>query len=72
MNWELANCRGIDPDLMHPARGESLKEPMAVCEGCVIRPECLAYAMEVQPMGIWGGTTERQRQRIRRAGKAVA
>ncbi|MEI2640468.1 MAG: WhiB family transcriptional regulator [Microthrixaceae bacterium] len=66
--WQLsANCLGVDPDLFFPERGASTKEAKAVCQGCVVREECLEYALaNGEKFGIWGGLSERERRRIRR------
>lgn len=66
--WQLAaNCLGVDPDLFFPERGASTKEAKAVCQGCVVRVECLEYALaNGEKFGIWGGLSERERRRIRR------
>lgn len=64
---ELANCRGVDPDLFYPERGASGNEAKKVCRGCVVREECLEWALDnVEKFGIWGGLSERERLRIRR------
>ena len=45
-SWQLsANCLGVDPDLFFPERGASTKEAKAVCKGCVVRDDCLEYAL---------------------------
>lgn len=63
-----ANCRGIDPELFFPERGGSSAEAKAVCAGCVVREQCLDYALENhERFGIWGGLSERQRRRVRSA-----
>ena len=63
-----ANCLGVDPDLFFPERGVSTREAKAVCQGCVVRKECLEYALvNGEKFGIWGGMSERERRRIRRA-----
>ena len=63
-----ANCRGLDPDLFYPERGASTREAKAVCQGCVVREECLEFALRRgEKFGIWGGTSERERRRIRKA-----
>jgi WhiB family transcriptional regulator, redox-sensing transcriptional regulator len=66
--WQdLANCLGVDPDLFFPERGASTREAMEVCRGCVVRDDCLEYALATGEMfGIWGGMSERERRRIRR------
>jgi WhiB family redox-sensing transcriptional regulator len=64
---EGANCLGVDPDLFFPERGASTKEAKGVCAGCVVRAECLEYALQHgEKFGIWGGMSERERRRIRR------
>lgn len=65
---EYSNCLGVDPDLFFPERGASTKEAKAVCRGCVVREDCLEYALQNgEKFGIWGGMSERERRRIRRA-----
>ena len=67
--WQrYANCMGVDPDLFFPERGASTREAKEVCRGCVVRLECLEYALQNgEKFGIWGGMSERERRRIRRA-----
>ena len=65
---ENANCLGVDPDLFFPERGASTREAKEVCRGCVVREDCLEYALvHGEKFGIWGGMSERERRRIRRA-----
>ncbi len=34
-----------------------------LCADCPVRPECLAYALQIGPVtGVWGGTTEAERR----------
>jgi WhiB family redox-sensing transcriptional regulator len=62
------NCLGVDPDLFFPERGASTREAKAVCQGCAVRDECLEHALSrPEKFGIWGGLSERERRRIRRA-----
>jgi WhiB family transcriptional regulator, redox-sensing transcriptional regulator len=67
-SWQMfANCLGVDPDLFFPERGASTKEAKQVCQGCVVREDCLEYALaNGEKFGIWGGLSERERRRIRR------
>jgi WhiB family redox-sensing transcriptional regulator len=67
-NWQdEANCLGVDPDLFFPERGASTREAKEVCRGCVVRLECLEYALSNgEKFGIWGGLSERERRRLRR------
>ncbi len=66
--WQdFANCLGVDPDLFFPERGASTREAKEVCKGCVVREDCLEYALaNGEKFGIWGGLSERERRRIRR------
>jgi len=66
--WQRkANCLGVDPDLFFPERGGSTREAKEVCRGCVVREECLEYAIEAnEKFGIWGGLSERERRALRR------
>ena len=66
--WQaLANCLGVDPDLFFPERGASTREAKEVCRACVVREECLEYAIvNGEKFGIWGGMSERERRRVRR------
>jgi len=39
----------------------------AICNRCLVREECLQYALDTrQEYGVWGGKSERQRRAIRR------
>ena len=70
--FKLANCRGINPDIFVTARGDSVEPARRVCAGCVVRDECLDYALMRSPrvVGVWGGTSERDRRLMRREGGA--
>ena len=66
--WQdYANCLGVDPDLFFPERGASTREAKEVCRGCVVRDDCLEFALvNGEKFGIWGGMSERERRRLRR------
>src|ERR1700693_3743268 len=67
-DWKSqANCMGVDPDLFFPERGMSTREAKSVCRGCLVREDCLEYALaNGEKFGIWGGLSERERRKIRR------
>ena len=67
-SWkQKANCLGIDPDLFFPERGVSSAQAKSVCRGCVVKEECLEYALQNgEKFGIWGGMSERERRVLRR------
>jgi WhiB family transcriptional regulator, redox-sensing transcriptional regulator len=67
-NWRsLAACQSADPDLFFPvsSSGPSLvqvAQAKAICAGCQVRRECLAFALRThQVHGVWGGLSERER-----------
>ena len=66
--WRSAACREMDPELFFPvgARGPGagdIDRAKAVCAGCRVRRQCLQYALAThQVHGVWGGTTEDERQ----------
>ncbi len=68
-SWQSdANCMGVDPDLFFPERGASTREAKEVCRACVVREDCLEFALaNGEKFGIWGGMSERERRRVRRA-----
>ena len=65
--WQRrANCMGVDPELFFPERGASTREAKEVCRGCVVREDCLEFAIaNSEKFGIWGGMSERERRRVR-------
>jgi WhiB family redox-sensing transcriptional regulator len=68
-NWHAeAACRGMDPNIFHPARGEDVAGPKAVCAECPVKDPCLDYAI-VTPgcSGVWGGLSQDERERIARS-----
>jgi WhiB family transcriptional regulator, redox-sensing transcriptional regulator len=67
MTWRTrAACRGLDPEIFHPAPGESAAPARAVCASCPVRVECGEWALFREYHGVWGGLTERDRRRLRR------
>lgn len=58
-----ALCREHPELSWYPDRGKDVRPVKAVCERCLVRPECLAYA---DGFGIWAGTSVRQRRQLRR------
>lgn len=62
-----AACRGMDAELFFPHLGENTAPAKAVCAGCPVACDCLAYALENRDTyGIWGGKSERERRVLRR------
>lgn len=67
-DWQQhGECRGMNPDLWHPGRGEDTRGAKSICERCEVRVECLAFALYTfEEVGIWGGRSERERREMRR------
>ena len=68
-DWqERALCAQTDPEAFFPEKGGSTREAKRICAGCEVRAECLEYALaQDERFGIWGGLSERERRRLRRA-----
>lgn len=50
----------------YPERGQPTQPAKDICARCTVRPECLEYALaNSDKHGVWGGTSERQRRRLR-------
>lgn len=68
VNWKIkANCLMADPNQFFPEVG-SVGQARAVinhfCKPCPVRLECLNAGIG-ERYGIWGGTTPKERRRIR-------
>lgn len=74
MEWvRRAVCRSVDPELFFPAAepgtpayAEQVDRAKAVCAGCPVRAECLAFAMAHLPYGVAGGMSAEERAAVRR------
>ncbi|MFF6984642.1 WhiB family transcriptional regulator [Streptomyces sp. NPDC008343] len=59
-------CRMADPDDLF-VDGAAQNRAKALCAGCTVRTECLAYALDQRiEYGVWGGMTERERRALLR------
>jgi len=78
--WQdRAACKGPQAAAFFPPTHSERKEEKlarearakAICQTCVVRLECLEYAIAIrEPHGIWGGLNEAERKQVleRRAG----
>jgi WhiB family redox-sensing transcriptional regulator len=71
--WRSAACLEADPELFFPVAGHGpgareTAKAKAVCAACQVRRQCLQYALATRQLhGVWGGTSEDERQlRVRR------
>lgn len=70
-----ALCAQVDVgDIWFPERGESNRAAMRICGLCPVQDSCLEHALaHDERWGVWGGTSEQQRRRMRHdRGRAVA
>lgn len=67
MNADGALCAEVDPERWYPTVGGSTRRAVKVCATCPLIDECLDYALHHEDglWGVWGGTSERQRRRLR-------
>ncbi len=68
-----ANCRYTSPSMFFPAGTtgaavDEIENAKSFCRACPVQDACLHFAFETnQDAGIWGGTTEDERRKLRRA-----
>ena len=69
-----AACKEAPPEVdFFPPRGHPVAPAVKVCETCLVRCECLKFALDRPDLGgVWGGTSEKQRRAIRRERKRRA
>lgn len=78
MTWrQRAACRGMDTSLFYAARGDNVSVRLAkdVCDTCTVAASCLDEALGGGvwgDVGVWGGTTPKERRRIRSTSRSVA
>ena len=73
-DWrDLASCRDTDPDLFFPIGStgpavEQIDAAKVVCDACPSQAPCLEFALATnQEAGVWGGTSEDERRKLRKA-----
>ena len=73
-DWrDVAACRDTDPDLFFPIGTtgpaiEQIESAIAVCHQCEALVPCLEFALATnQESGVWGGTSEEERRKLRKA-----
>lgn len=59
-------CAQTDPEAWFPEKGGSPRAAKRLCGTCAFEDACLEYALRHKVTGVWGGTTEGQRNRLRR------
>ena len=72
-DWrDRASCRTVEPDLFFPVgtTGVALvqiEHAKSVCGTCDVKDACLEFALATnQESGVWGGTSEEERRKLRK------
>lgn len=64
VDWRQAECKGENPELFFPEQEGSPGLAKQICGMCPITDDCRKYAVRRPWLyGIWGGTTQAERQR---------
>jgi WhiB family redox-sensing transcriptional regulator len=74
IEWRsLGACRGLDPEVFFPETAEQVEQALGICDGCGVRVACLEHALaRREKVGVWGGTTDKDRRRIIRQRRRTA
>lgn len=66
-SWQqYGACRGERIGTFVPSLGGSFSRARELCSECDVRAQCLDFAMaDDELVGMWGGTTERERRQGR-------
>ena len=66
-DWMLQGACRTHPDVdFFPTDGAGVAVARRVCARCPVRVQCLDYALsEGVTHGVWGGTSDRERQKLR-------
>jgi WhiB family transcriptional regulator, redox-sensing transcriptional regulator len=60
-------CQDFPPEIFFPNDGVGVAAARKICALCPVEDRCLEYALVNHIVhGVWGGTSERQRQHILR------
>ena len=62
--YKNAACAETETDLFFSDEPAEIQKALAICERCPVRAKCLADALEREEYGIWGGTTEAERDQM--------
>jgi WhiB family redox-sensing transcriptional regulator len=66
-----AACAGLSPTIFFPSDSAGVAVARRVCADCPVRDLCLEYALANHiESGVWGGTSEEERRRMRRKSRA--
>lgn len=72
-----AVCRGLDPDMFMPERGDQhkIRAAKALCKTCPVNEQCREYGLELHQRtdlyGIFGGLTRHERDMMLRNRRTI-
>ncbi len=61
-----AACRDRPDVTWFPEKGQSTAPAKAICSECPSKVPCLAFALETEADGVWGGTSVKERRAAQR------
>jgi len=67
MGWkDRAECKGVDTNVFFSGAASTAQAVERYCSKCLVSDQCLAEGMaSSRVFGIWGGTTQSDRTRMR-------
>ena len=75
-DWmQHAACRGMNPDIFYPERGDmhSYRLATQTCQTCTVQHDCATYGLQLDEQhltpGIFGGMSQRERRKLRAANR---
>lgn len=69
--YKNAACADANTDLFFSDEPTEILKALAICQTCPIRAKCLEDALSREDYGVWGGTTEAQRDQMIAANKSL-
>lgn len=74
LGWvtDEAVCAQVDASPFFPDKGQSdyVRDAKRLCRDCPLIQPCLEYALRSHSFGVWGGTSDFDRRRMRRERRA--
>lgn len=67
-NYGTPRCVSADPEMFFAEKGRTNRAAKDLCDQCPCKQPCLEYALGLpatDDFGVWGGTSERQREALR-------
>jgi hypothetical protein len=66
VQWWFPNLSNMLTPKQRAETRQSMNTAVKICDGCLVKKECLDYSLHWEPFGIWGGLTEGARERMRK------